>query len=147
MIPTATALEEVTRLRQAPGRRVAGVWTPGETTEATLLASVQPLDLEDADFAGGSQLRDRVKAYVPFLEHVAGTADRLRWGDDVLLWGADVLTWGGDGGLRETSDAPLAAAFDDAAADRVRLADGTEYVVEESRAWGSHVEAVLLRET
>ena len=41
----------------------------------------------------------------------------------------------------------LRAAFDEAVADRVLIADGI-YVVETSQSWpGAHTEAVILRET
>lgn len=41
----------------------------------------------------------------------------------------------------------LAAAFDDRRADRVRLADGRVFKVQQSETWpGSHTEAVLIRE-
>lgn len=42
------------------GRRIAPT-----VTEATFRASVQPIALEDIDFQGGAQLRDRRVCYVP----------------------------------------------------------------------------------
>ena len=147
MIPTATVtLDEIVRLREAPGRYVAGVWQPGDTTETTLLASVQPLELEDSDFVGGVQLRDRLKVYAPNLEVAAAHGDRLMWGDDVLLWGSGLLRWNAVGGLTDAAAPVLEAAFDDSGADRVRV-NGQVFVVESSMSWPSHTEAVLLRET
>ena len=55
-----------------------------------------------------------------------------------------VLRWGGASSLAD-DDAPLVAAFSDREADLVQI-DGADYVVEVSEAWGSHTEAVLLRE-
>ena len=42
------------------GRRIAPT-----VTEATFRASVQPISLEDVNFEGGSQLKDRMVCYVP----------------------------------------------------------------------------------
>ena len=147
MIP-ATALEPVTRLRGAPGSRDGtGRWTPGAVTETTLYASVQPLGLEDDPTEGGDQYRDRLRAFVPYLERTAQTVDVLGWGGDALLWGGDALTWVGSGGLAEADTAPLVAAVDGGGGDRVRLADGRIFKVTMTEAWpGSHVQAELLRE-
>ena len=114
------ALTRVTRRREAPGGYVAGVWAPGAVTEAVLLASVQPLTLEDSDGVDGAQYRDRRKVYVGLLEVTAE-------------------------GFAEATAPPLAAAYEDRRADRV-LIDGLDYVVESSMSWPSHVEAVVLRE-
>ena len=56
----------VTRLRASDesqddfGRRILPTFM-----EETFRASVQPISLEDSDFAGGSQLKDRMVCYVP----------------------------------------------------------------------------------
>ena len=69
LLATAGALTEITRLREAPGAYDdTGRWVPGATTETTLVASVQPLGLTDAETAGGSQYRNRVKVFVPLLQ-------------------------------------------------------------------------------
>ena len=129
------ALTRITRRRQAPGSYIDGVWTPGAVTEAVLLASVQPLTLEDVDLVGGAQFSDRRKIYVGYLEHAVVSSDDLA-----------ALRWGGTAeGFAEASEPPLAAAYEDRGADRV-LIDGADYVVESSMAWPSHVEAILLRE-
>ena len=60
--------DTITRRRSAPGRFVLGEWMPGSETEVDLRAAVQPLALEDADFAGGAQLQERLKVYLPASE-------------------------------------------------------------------------------
>ena len=120
----AGTLTEIVRLREDPGGYDnTGRWQPGAVVETVLLAMVQPLGLTDAETAGGSQYRNRVKVFVPH---------------------ADVLVWGGTGSLVD-DDAPLVAAFSDRGADLVQIG-AVDYVVEVSEAWGSHTEAVLLRE-
>ena len=146
LLATAGALTEITRLREAPGAYDdTGRWVPGAVTETTLVASVQPLGLTDAETAGGSQYRNRVKVFVPLLQVSTTNPDRIMWGTEVLGWGADVLGWGGTSSLADLDDAPLVAAFSDREADRVRLTAGV-FTVESSEAWPGHVEAVLLRE-
>lgn len=148
LLAAAGALVEVVRLRESPGHRDdTGRFVAGATVETTLLASVQPLVLEDADLQGGASLIERVKAYAPSVEYVAVHGDRIRWGSDLLAWGADVLRWAATGGLADVDGPVLAAAYDDSEADRVRLGDGRTFVVESSMAWPSHTEAVLLRQT
>ena len=44
---------------------VHGQFVPGAMVSLELSANVQPILLEDSDFAGGAQLRSLVKAYVP----------------------------------------------------------------------------------
>ena len=146
LLATAGALTEITRLREAPGGYDdTGRWQPGEVTETTLLASVQPLGLIDAETAGGAQSRNRLRVFVPYVQVSTTNPDGIMSGDDVLGWGADVLGWGGTSSLVDLNDAPLVAAFSDREADRVRLAAGV-FVVESSEAWPGHVEAVLFRE-
>ena len=147
MIPTASGLVEITRRRTSAGHRDEyGRWVEGDTTETRLLASVQPLVLEDIDVAGNAaQLSERVKAFVLPVEYAAARGDRLTWGADVLAWGADVLRWAAAGGLQDAAAPVLAAAFDEAEADRI-IYSGRTFVVESSVGWGSHTEAVLLRE-
>ena len=146
LLATAGALTEITRLREAPGAYDdTGRWVPGAVTETTLVASVQPLGLTDAETVGGAQYRNRYKAFVPHLQIVNMNPDRITWGTEVLGWGADVLGWGGASSLADLDDAPLVAAFSDRGADRVEI-NGADYVVEVSESWGSHTEAVLLRE-
>ena len=42
-----------------------GQFVPGVMVSLELVANVQPILLEDSDFAGGAQSRSLVKAYVP----------------------------------------------------------------------------------
>ena len=42
-----------------------GEFVPGAVTESDLRASVQPMTLEDADFAGGVSVSHRLSVYVP----------------------------------------------------------------------------------
>ena len=122
MAVSAGALTRITRRREAPGSYIDGVWAAGAVTEAILLASVQPLTLEDVDLVGGAQFSDRRKIFVGYLEH-GGTAE----------------------GFAEATEPPLAAAYEDRAADQVVI-DGAVFVVESSMSWPGHVEAVVLRE-
>ena len=142
--------DTVVRLREAPGSfDGTGRRTPGAVTETTLPASVQPLGLSSLPGEPGDQYLDRLRLFVPNLERAAaGSAQALAWGASVLLWGGDRLDWGTStgGGLRASDGAPLAAGFEDRAADRVRLADGRVFKVQMSEAWPGHVEAVLVRE-
>ena len=58
--------ERITRRRQEPGGMNAfGEFIEGTITEVELPASVQPLDLQDADIAGGVSLVERLRIYVP----------------------------------------------------------------------------------
>ena len=64
-----------------------GEWVPGATTDVELRASVQPLALEDADLAGGVQLRQRLKCYVlPRRERVGLAAAFEQAGADKVIW-------------------------------------------------------------
>ena len=122
--------DTILRRRQAPGERNrVGEWIEGEIVETELRASVQPLALTDADAAGGVDLSERVKVYVPTAADIEIVPNRLTWGDDAITWGG----------------AALLAAFADREADRVLLADGREFVVEESRSWPQFTRATLLR--
>ena len=53
------------RRRGADTINAFGEHVPGPITEATLRASVQPMTLEDADFAGGVSVSHRLSVYVP----------------------------------------------------------------------------------
>ena len=61
--------DTITRRRSGPpfqddyGRKIEP-----QVTELEMAASVQPLALEDSDFAGGAQLVERLKVYVPSSE-------------------------------------------------------------------------------
>ena len=111
-------------------------------------ARVQPLSLEDADFAGGVSLVERLKVYVP--QGVArnrGVADALAWGGSVLTWNGEPITWGGgDGTLFAENSIPFLAAFEDREAD-VLVHAGISYTVEESQSWRRYSRAVVLRQT
>ena len=126
-------------------RNSFGEWIPGATIDEELRASVQPLKLEDADLAGGSQLVDRMKVFVlPRRERRSEAAATLLWNGDVLTWHGEPLTWGA--GFEYMDDAALAAAFDAAGADKVKW-NGVFYVVESSMTWRRYTRATILRET
>ena len=116
--------------------------------ETVLPASVQPISNEDNLAIGvGGRLSERVKVFLPFVAiPQVMQATSFRWNGDTFKWGSDSFEWGGDFDqfLQET----LQAAFEDRAPDRVRLSDGREFSVEESRTWlRGHTRATLLRET
>ena len=108
----------IIRYRIGRGRYVLGEWVEGVEESIELAASVQPLSLEDSDFAGGAQTRSLVKVFVP------QSADP----------NASPLT------------PILAAAFAKSTADQVLWA-GERYTVEESRRWPRHTRAILIRES
>ena len=140
---------EIIRRRQGPGEfDEYGEWAEGAVVTAVLPALLQPLKLEDSDFAGGVSLIERIRVFVPTgVERVAGTADTLTWSGSVLTWNGAALSWGGSSGVAVGDENPLQAAFDDAGADEVEIGT-TRYSVVESELWpGSHCRAVLLRET
>ena len=78
--------ERITRRRQEPGGRNAfGEFIEGTITEVELPASVQPLDLQDADIAGGVSLVERLRIYIPESGALAAAfdsaeADRVVYG-------------------------------------------------------------------
>lgn len=79
--------ESVTRRRQEPGYRdERGRWVPGIVNTVAMRASVQPLDLEDSDIAGGVQLSERLKIYVPE-ENALVAAFEDREADEVIYGG------------------------------------------------------------
>lgn len=79
--------DTITRRRQAPGRRNNfGEWESGATTETTLRASVQPLQIEDSDLPEGTDVLDRVKVYVPIPDALVAAFDSAQ-ADEVLLDG------------------------------------------------------------
>ena len=56
----------ITRRRQGAGRvNDFGEFVPGALTETDLRASVQPMTLEDSDFAGGVSVSHRLSVFVP----------------------------------------------------------------------------------
>ena len=137
----------ITRRRESPGMRNSfGEWIPGASVDEELRASVQPLKLEDADLAGGSQLVDRMKVFVlPRRERISiASAATLLWNGDPVTFHGDPLQWGA--GFEYMDNSALAAAFDSAGADQV-LWRGQLYVVETSVTWRRYTRAVILRET
>ena len=110
--------DTIIRYRTGRGGYVLGQFVPGKESSIELKAAVQPLALEDSDFAGGAQTRSLIKIYIP------QSADQ----------NASPLT------------PVLSAAFDTALADEV-LWEGKRYVVEESRRWPRYTRAVCIRET
>ena len=141
--------DAIVRRRQGPGDfNEFGEFEEGQIVTVVLPAVVQPLKLEDSDFAGGVQLVDRVKVYVPTgIERIVTPGDVLSWYGEALRWNGEPLMWGGFIGYRTGDENPLAAAFEDRGADEVEIGTA-RYVVEESELWrGGHVRAILLRET
>ena len=141
--------DSVVRRRQAAGAfNEYGEFKLGTVVETIFPARVQPLSLEDADFAGGVSLVERLKVYVP--QGVArnrGVADALAWGGSALTWNGEPITWGGgDGTLYSEDSVPFLAAFDDREAD-VLVYAGIQYIVEESQSWPRYSRAIALRET
>ena len=139
--------DEVTRKRSLPGMyNDFGEYVTGAVRETIFRCSVQPRALDDDDQAGGAQLTERLRIYVPTGDGGAIiTLDRFLWGDDVFKWGEDTFR----GQSREyvnESGALLRAAFEDSVADRTCY-DGTDFVIEESRSWPSHTRATALRQT
>ena len=58
--------QTITRRRQAAGMvDGCGEFEPGAITETEFRASVQPLKLGDDEIAGGEQLAEKIKVYVP----------------------------------------------------------------------------------
>ena len=110
--------DTIIRYRTGRGGYVLGQFVPGKETSIEIRCAVQPLSLEDSDFAGGAQTRSLIKIYVP-----------QRSDTD-----ASPLT------------PILAAAFDEALADQI-LWEGKRYTVEESRRWPRYTRAVCIRET
>ena len=90
MIVLTGALTPITRRREEPGSYIAGVWTPGAVTDEVLLASVQPLVLEDSDFVGGAQLSDRRKVFAQGASALVAAFDGAN-ADRVLIDGVDFV--------------------------------------------------------
>ena len=83
--------ERITRRRQAPGERNrAGEFVAGATMEVELPASVQPLALGDADIAGGAQLSETLKIYIPGPDALAAAFDDRE--ADTVLWRGATFT-------------------------------------------------------
>ena len=139
--------DTITRIREGPGMRNSfGEWQAGQSEEFELRASIQPVKLEDSDLAGGSQLIQRLRCYaLPRRERIGFARAVLLWNGDPLTLGGEPLTWGL--GYEFLDKHALAAALENASADRVRLNDGVEYVVESSETWPKYTRAILLRES
>ena len=80
--------DAIVRRRQGPGDfNEYGEFEEGQIVTVVLPAVVQPLKLEDSDFAGGVQLVDRVKVYVPTgIERIVTPGDVLSWYGEALRW-------------------------------------------------------------
>ena len=77
----------ITRRRQGVGdRNTAGEYVPGTMTETDFRASVQPLELEDSDIAGGASLEERLRVYVPVPDALMAAFDD-READEVVYDG------------------------------------------------------------
>ena len=83
--------DTITRRRHGPGmRNNAGEYVEGAIVETEFRASVQPLKLTDADIAGGAQLLEPLKVYIPeFGALVAAFEDR---GADTVRWNGMIFT-------------------------------------------------------
>ena len=94
--------DTIVRLRAAGGSRdAAGRWTPGEVTETTLGASVQPLGLSDDPTEAGDQYRDRLRVFTPWRADVPlqaaiddGDGDRVRY-DGAVFKVTETEAWPG----------------------------------------------------
>lgn len=65
-LPPRLFPETVTRRRRTGGgTNQFGEPEPGVVTEIELRASVQPMTLEDSDFAGGVSVSERLSVFVP----------------------------------------------------------------------------------
>ena len=143
--------DTVTRRRTAPGRYHRGRYVDGAVTETTLRASVQPLVVEDVDFAGGAGLTERRKVFVPAPDALLAAFDialpeldpeRATVLDELVE--RDLLTAAAADefriGASRADETQIAFPADDVVH---RLA---EFVVEESRSWRrSHTRAIILR--
>ena len=77
--------DTIRRLRaSASSQDDYGRYVPPTVTEATFPASVQPIALEDVNFQGGAQLRDRMVCYVPEPDALLAARDDAE-ADRVLL--------------------------------------------------------------
>ena len=151
--------DQITRTRSLTGAyNEYGEYVEGAVRFTVLRCSVQPIELDDDDIAGGSQLTDRLRIYLPSGEEAEvisfGRSDNFRWGKDVFRWDADIFRWreGSTRGQVGDTGAVLRAAFEDSTADRIEYG-GVSYVISESRSWParrnipSHTRAVALRQT
>ena len=149
-LPLRRFPNEVVRQREGPGsRNDFGKWVPGQIVRTILPALVQPISLEDNNLTGGVQLSERLTVHVPVgVQRTIAAGDSLRWNGAELLWNNAPLSWGRAAGEVIPGDEnPLAAAFEDRAADHAEFA-GAVYVVEKSQLWAwSHTRAILLRQT
>ena len=127
-----------------------GQYEPGPVTETDLRCSVQPLDVEDSDFAGGSRLEERLKVYVPRRDALLAAFDVCVPETDPersaaldALVARDLLTAAAADEFRPggANEDETQVAF---IADMVRH-DLADYVVEESRLWAGHTRAILVR--
>ena len=103
----------------------AGRWLRGDPVDVELRASVQPVELERVLEGEGARTIELLRVYVP----------------------ADTGGRGFSGAFSREFFMPgtvLRAVKDGAAGDRV-LIEGEVYVVRESRTWGGHTRAILVR--
>ena len=82
--------DTIARLRGSPTERnSAGEYTAGAVVETAFRASVQPLALTDADIAGGVQLSESFKVYIPSPDALVAAvddsvADRVLWNSKIF---------------------------------------------------------------
>ena len=82
--------DTIVRRRQLPGGYdIYGEWVPGALADTELAASIQPLALEDSDFAGGEMLQHRLKVYSPEPDSLVAAFDD-READKVLIGDATI---------------------------------------------------------
>ena len=83
--------DTITRRRRGPDViNDFGELEPGVVTEMPLRASVQPMTLEDADFAGGVSVSSRLTVYVPQPSALAAAFDD-RGADTVIVDGLEYV--------------------------------------------------------
>ena len=83
--------QTITRKRQDPGQYDSfGEFQTGAIVETEFRASVQPLKLGDEDIAGGEQLAEKMKVYVPSEKALLAAFDD-RQADKVLYNGIEYV--------------------------------------------------------
>ena len=89
MLPARRFPDTITRRRESPGHRNQfGEFVPGTVEETDFPASVQPMSLQDADFAGGVQVSHRLSVYVPEPDALAAAFDQSN-ADTALVYGLE----------------------------------------------------------
>ena len=83
--------DTITRRREgASTTNDFGEFVPGAITESELRASVQPMSLEDSDFAGGVSVSHRLSVYVPAPRALAAAFEDAQ-ADSVVVDGLEYV--------------------------------------------------------